>query len=206
MSEPTEGEITIQGRVTALLGIGTGFHPTLTGRQNVYLNAALHGLSRADVNGLLDTIVEFAEIGAFLDTPIRYYSSGMTMRLAFAVASHLDADILLMDEVLAVGDLAFQRKCLDRVEQLADEGRTIIFVSHGLDSAARFCTRAIWLDQGRIKDEGPVKDVIAAYVASAAPPASRRRAPTVVAQRSASSLAGPAADLGHGSRRRCTWR
>ncbi|MCC6179032.1 MAG: ABC transporter ATP-binding protein [Chloroflexi bacterium] len=169
VTEPTEGEIEIDGRVTALLGIGTGFHPTLTGRQNVYLNGALHGLSRAEVNERFEAIADFAEIGAFIDTPIRFYSSGMTMRLAFAVAAHLDAEILLLDEVLAVGDLAFQRKCLRQVEQLAREGRTILFVSHSLDAVTRLCTRAIWLERGRLLADGPAEEVIAAYTKAATP-------------------------------------
>jgi lipopolysaccharide transport system ATP-binding protein len=161
---PTSGEARIRGRVTSLLEVGTGFNVNLTGRENIYLNASIHGLQRKEIDARFDQIVEFAGIGPFLDTPVKRYSSGMHMRLAFSVAAHLDPDILLLDEVLAVGDLAFQQKCLTRVSGLASEGRTILFVSHSIEAISRLCTRAIWLDQGRIVAEGAVKDVVDAYV------------------------------------------
>lgn len=161
---PTEGEARIRGRVTSLLEVGTGFNANMTGRLNVYQNAAMHGLSRAEIDERFDDIVEFAQIGPFIDTPIKRYSTGMRARLAFAVAAHLDPDILIMDEVLAVGDLAFQRKCLQRVEGMADGDTTLLFVSHSMDAVVRFCTRGIWLEGGRIVQDGPVRDVAAAYV------------------------------------------
>ena len=153
---PTEGEARIRGRVTALLEVGTGFNPRLSGRDNVFLNASLHGLTRAEILQRFDDIVEFSGVGKFLDMPLMHYSSGMRMRLAFSVAAHLDPDILLLDEVLAVGDLAFQQKCLKRVEGLASAGRTILFVSHSMGDIARFCNRVIWLDEGRIRYQGDV--------------------------------------------------
>ncbi len=161
---PTEGEARIRGRVTSLLEVGTGFNSNLTGRLNVYQNASMHGLSRAETEARFDAIVEFAQIGPFIDTPIKRYSTGMRARLAFAVAAHLDPDILIMDEVLAVGDLAFQRKCLQRVEGMAEGDTTLLFVSHSMDAVVRFCTRGIWLEGGRIVADGPVRDVAAAYV------------------------------------------
>ena len=160
---PTEGEARIRGRVTSLLEIGTGFNPKLTGRDNIYLNASLYGLTRKEIRGKFDDIVEFSGVGKFLNLPVLHYSSGMRMRLAFAVAAHLDPDILLLDEVLAVGDLAFQQKCLKRVEGLTSQGRTILFVSHSLGEIARFCNRVIWLDQGRIRFDGDVAAGIALY-------------------------------------------
>lgn len=166
---PTEGEIRIRGRVTSLLEVGTGFNMNLSGRDNIYLNASLYGLERADIDAIFDAIVEFSGVGEFLDMPVKHYSSGMYMRLAFSVAAHLDPDILLMDEVLAVGDLAFQQKCLQRVENLASEGRTIIFVSHSMGDIARFCDHLIWIDQGRIRFSGEVVAGIAMFQESLAP-------------------------------------
>ena len=161
---PTTGEARIRGRLTSLLEVGTGFNENMTGRENVYLNASIHGLTRREIDARFDEIVDFADVRAFLDTPVKRYSSGMQMRLAFAVAAHLDPDILLLDEVLAVGDLSFQQKCLERVEGLVSEGRTLLFVSHSLDAMTRFCTRVIWLDGGRIKQDGPARDVVEAYL------------------------------------------
>jgi lipopolysaccharide transport system ATP-binding protein len=161
---PTRGEATIRGRLTSLLEVGTGFNENLTGRENVYLNASIHGLSRAEIADRFDDIVDFAGVRPFLDTPVKRYSSGMQMRLAFAVAAHLDPDILLLDEVLAVGDLSFQQKCLERVEGLVSEGRTLVFVSHSLDAIARFCTRCLWLDGGRLREDGPADRVLDAYL------------------------------------------
>jgi lipopolysaccharide transport system ATP-binding protein len=161
---PTRGAATIRGRLTSLLEVGTGFNENLSGRENVYLNASIHGLSRSEIDSRIDDIVDFAGIRPFLDTPVKRYSSGMQMRLAFAVAAHLDPDILLLDEVLAVGDLSFQQKCLERVEGLVSEGRTLLFVSHSLDAISRFCTRCIWLDEGRIRQDGPAERVVEAYL------------------------------------------
>ena len=161
---PTHGAATIRGRLTSLLEVGTGFNENLSGRENVYLNASIHGLSRTEIDRRIDDIVEFAGVRPFLDTPVKRYSSGMQMRLAFSVAAHLDPDILLLDEVLAVGDLSFQQKCLERVEGLVSEGRTLVFVSHSLDAIARFCNRCIWLDGGKIRMDGPAEDVVEAYL------------------------------------------
>ncbi len=161
---PTEGEARIRGRVTSLLEVGTGFNPGLSGRENIYLNASVHGLERKEIDVRFDEIVEFSGIRDFIDTPVKHYSSGMYMRLAFSVAAHLDPDILLLDEVLAVGDLSFQQKCLRRVEGLTAEGRTVLFVSHSMDAITRFCSRCIWLEQGRIIKDGPTQEVTEAYV------------------------------------------
>ncbi|MGE3267345.1 MAG: ABC transporter ATP-binding protein [Chloroflexota bacterium] len=161
---PTTGEATIRGRLTSLLEVGTGFNENLTGRENVYLNASIHGLTRSEIEDRFDEIVDFAGVRAFLDTPVKRYSSGMQMRLAFAVAAHLDPDILLLDEVLAVGDLSFQQKCLERVEGLVNEGRTLVFVSHSLDAITRFCDRCLWIDGGRLRMDGPSEQVVEAYL------------------------------------------
>jgi lipopolysaccharide transport system ATP-binding protein len=161
---PTVGEIRISGSLTSLLEVGTGFNENLSGRENVYLNASLHGMHRAEIDRKFQDIVQFSEIGRFIDTPIKHYSSGMRMRLAFSVAAHLDPDILLLDEVLAVGDMSFQRKCLERVDELTNGGRTLFFVSHSMDSIVRYCNRCIWLDSGRIKADGDVQEVVSAYV------------------------------------------
>lgn len=161
---PTAGEARLYGRLTSLLEVGTGFNDNLTGRENIYLNASLYGLRRGEVDARFADIVAFSEVAQFIDTPVKNYSSGMKMRLAFSVAAHLDPDILLMDEVLAVGDMAFQRKCLERVGDLTRGGRTLFFVSHSMDAVVRYCDRCIWLDQGRIRMDGPVEEVSAAYV------------------------------------------
>ncbi len=160
---PTEGKATIRGRVTSLLEVGTGFNNNFTGRENVYMNATLYGLERAEIDSIFDDIVEFSGVGKFLDTKIKYYSSGMRMRLAFSVAAHLDPDILLLDEVLAVGDIAFQQKCLDRVEGLASGGRTIVFVSHSMGAIMKFCDRVIWIDEGRIRYDGEAAEAVKLY-------------------------------------------
>ena len=161
---PTRGEARVRGRLTSLLEVGTGFNETLTGRENVYINASIHGLTRSEIDERFEDIVEFSGVRPFIDTPVKRYSSGMHVRLAFAVAAHLDPDILLLDEVLAVGDLSFQQKCLERGEGMVSEGRTLLFVSHSLDAIARFCTRCIWLDQGRMLMDGPVGEVLEAYL------------------------------------------
>ena len=153
--QPNSGTVRVRGRIAALLELGAGFHPDLTGRENVYLNASILGLSTAQTDKYFDSIVEFSGIAPFIDTQVKFYSSGMYMRLAFAVAVHVDPDILLVDEVLAVGDEPFQRKCMDRIRQFQHEGRTIILVSHGLDQVAELCDRAIVLEHGRMKADGP---------------------------------------------------
>jgi lipopolysaccharide transport system ATP-binding protein len=164
VTPPTEGEARLRGRVGALLEVGTGFHPELTGRENVFLNGAILNLRRREIHEKFDEIVEFADIGPFLDTPVKRYSSGMKMRLAFSVAAHLEPEILIIDEVLSVGDLAFQQKCLARMEAAAGEGRTIIFISHNLAAIRNLCDRAIMLSAGRIVAEGAVSEVTEAYV------------------------------------------
>ena len=163
--EPTSGGVSVRGKVSALLELGTGFHPELTGRENIYLNGSLLGLSRKEMASRYQAIVDFAEIGEFIDTPIKHYSSGMVMRLGFAVAINVDPDILLTDEVLAVGDEAFQRKCLDQIALLRRRGVTIVFVSHALDAVRTLCKRAIWLDHGRMIADGPAGEVVDMYLA-----------------------------------------
>src|SRR5262245_42123961 len=151
ITEPSVGRVTTKGRVASLLEVGTGFHPELTGRENMYLNGAILGMTRQEIKRKFDEIVAFAEIEKFLDTPVKRYSSGMYVRLAFAVAAHLEPEILLVDEVLAVGDAAFQKKCLGKMDDVAKEGRTVLFVSHNMDAVRRLCERCMWLDSGRIK-------------------------------------------------------
>ena len=168
--EPTSGEVTVRGRISPLLELGAGFHPELTGRENVYLNAALFGVSQAEVQDRYDEIVEFSELKDFIDAPLKHYSSGMYMRLGFAVAANIIPDILLVDEVLAVGDEAFQRKCLRKIEEFRREGRTIVFVSHDLDTVRRICHRALWLDQGLVQAVGSTDSVIDSYLQSMADP------------------------------------
>lgn len=164
--EPTSGRIDVRGRVEALLELGAGFHPDLTGRENVYLNGSILGLSRAQIRRRLDEIVAFAELEPFIDTPVRNYSSGMYVRLGFSIAVHTDPESLLVDEVLAVGDAAFQQKCLDKISEFKREGRTVLFVSHNLYLVQQFCTRAIWLEKGKIQRMGSVDQVIASYAAA----------------------------------------
>ncbi|HEC14112.1 MAG TPA: ABC transporter ATP-binding protein [Acidiferrobacteraceae bacterium] len=163
---PTEGEAVIRGRVTSLLEVGTGFNSNATGRQNIYLNASLHGLTHAEIDARIDEIIEFSEIKRFINTPIKHYSSGMRARLAFSVAAHLDPDILMLDEVLSVGDMAFQQKCLVRMKEVTKAGRTLIFVSHSMDSVQRFCDRCVWIDSGRIRASGYVSDVTEKYISA----------------------------------------
>ena len=164
ITPPTVGEVRLRGRIAALLEVGTGFHPELTGRENVFLSGAVLGMSREEIRSSFDEIVEFAEIGAFLDTPVKRYSSGMYVRLAFAVAAHLRPEILVVDEVLAVGDSAFQKKCLGKMKDVASGGRTVLFVSHNMASVTRLCDRAILLKKGQVAVDGPVQAVVAAYV------------------------------------------
>jgi len=164
ITEPTSGGADIYGRVGALLEVGTGFHPELTGRENIFLNGAILGMSRSEIRQKFDEIVAFAEIEKFLDTPVKRYSSGMYVRLAFAIAAHLEPEILLIDEVLAVGDAQFQKKSLAKMEEVsAKEGRTVIFVSHSMSTVSRLCPRVIWLQGGRIGGDGPAEDVIQQY-------------------------------------------
>ena len=165
ITAPSEGEVRLNGRVASLLEVGTGFHGELTGRENIFLNGAILGMSRAEVRSRFDEIVEFAEVGPFVDTPVKRYSSGMYVRLAFAVAAHLQPDILIVDEVLAVGDAAFQKKCLGRMDEAAfKEGRTILFVSHNMTSVRTLCTRAILLENGTLAKDGPAGDVVDYYL------------------------------------------
>jgi len=165
---PTKGRITIDGRVASLLEVGTGFHPELSGRENIYLNGSILGMSRAEINAKFDEIVAFSEVERFLDTPVKRYSSGMYVRLAFAVAAHLEPEILIVDEVLAVGDAAFQRKCLGKMESAAGEGRTVLFVSHQMDAVQRLCNKGLLLNNGRLVHTGPMEQVVQHYLQSQA--------------------------------------
>jgi lipopolysaccharide transport system ATP-binding protein len=164
ITEPTEGHAEIHGRVGSLLEVGTGFHPELTGRENIYLNGAILGMRKAEIEGKFEEIVAFADIDKFIDTPIKYYSSGMYVRLAFAVAAHLEPEILLVDEVLAVGDAAFQKKCLSKMGDVAKEGRTVLFVSHNMAAINRLCQRAMWLNEGKKVSDSQVNAVIEGYL------------------------------------------
>jgi lipopolysaccharide transport system ATP-binding protein len=166
ITEPTRGRATIRGRVASLLEVGTGFHPELTGRENIFLNGALMGMDRQRVRSHFDEIVDFSGVSRFLDTPVKRYSSGMYVRLAFAVAAHLDSEILLVDEILAVGDTAFQRKCLGKMEAVTGEGRTVLFVTHQLGMIGRLCDRALLLREGRLVRSGPAAEVIDVYLES----------------------------------------
>jgi lipopolysaccharide transport system ATP-binding protein len=166
ITAPTAGRVVLDGRVASLLEVGTGFHPELTGRENVFLNGAILGMSRAEIRRKFDEIVAFAEVERFLDTPVKRYSSGMYVRLAFAVAAHLEPEILLVDEVLAVGDAAFQKKCLAKVRSVSRSGRTIFFVSHNIGSVLEICTSAIFLEGGRLAARGPVREVVGRYYAA----------------------------------------
>ncbi|MEN3040607.1 MAG: ABC transporter ATP-binding protein [Bacteroidia bacterium] len=164
ITEPTEGYVKLRGRVSSLLEVGTGFHPELTGRENIFFNGTILGMSRKEIQSKFDAIVNFADIGDFLDIPLKYYSNGMAMRLAFAVAAHLDPDILIIDEVLAVGDLEFQNKCLNKAEEISsNSGRTILFVSHQMSQIRRLCHKVIWIDQGHIRAIGGTAEVIGEY-------------------------------------------
>jgi lipopolysaccharide transport system ATP-binding protein len=166
ITEPTAGRVTLRGRVASLLEVGTGFHPELSGRENIYLNGAVLGMSRAEIRKKFDEIVAFAEVEQFLDTPVKRYSSGMYVRLAFAVAAHLEPEILIVDEVLAVGDAEFQKKCLGKMEEVSRrEGRTVLFVSHNMTAITNLCRKALWLDRGIIREEGPPQEVIDQYLA-----------------------------------------
>jgi ABC-type polysaccharide/polyol phosphate transport system ATPase subunit len=171
---PTEGHSRVRGKIGSLLEVGTGFHPELSGRENIFLNAAILGMPRSVVARRLDEIVAFSGVERFLDTPVKRYSSGMYLRLAFAVAAHIDADVLLVDEVLAVGDAEFQRRCLGTMETIGNSGRAVVFVSHNLDAVTRLCSTALWLDAGRVRALGPTAEVVDAYLVDATPEAGSR--------------------------------
>ena len=161
---PNKGKITTNGKLTSLLELGAGFHPDFSGRENIYFNASIFGLTRKQIDARLNDIIEFSELGSYIDNPVRTYSSGMYMRLAFAVAINVDADILLVDEVLAVGDQHFQEKCIAKMKELKEQGKTMVFVTHSLDTVKSFCNRAVWLNQGVIKMDGNPDEVIEEYL------------------------------------------
>lgn len=161
---PTKGEIITNGKLTSLLELGAGFHPDFSGRENIYFNASIFGLTKKQIDSRLEEIIEFSELRDFIDNPVRTYSSGMFMRLAFAVAINVDADILLVDEILSVGDQHFQEKCLNKMKELKAQGKTMVFVTHSLGSARELCDRAVWLNKGRIQLDGDVNEVIDKYL------------------------------------------
>jgi lipopolysaccharide transport system ATP-binding protein len=180
ITAPTLGEVKIKGRVASLLEVGTGFHPELTGGENVFLNGAILGMTKAEVKSKFDEIVDFSGVGRFIDTPVKRYSSGMYVRLAFAVGAHLEPEILLVDEVLAVGDAGFQKKCLGKMDEVTKEGRTVLFVSHNLDAVSTLCDRVIWLDEGKIFLDGPTQEVVPAYLNAMLQQGTADRAPARV--------------------------
>ena len=161
---PTSGKIVVNGKLTSLLELGAGFHPDFTGRENIYFNASIFGLTAAEIDKRVNKIIEFSELEEFIDSPVRTYSSGMYMRLAFSIAINVDADILLIDEILAVGDQHFQEKCFKKLQQLKDDKKTIVIVSHSLDSVKKLCDRAVWLYDGKIKMDGDTAKVIEEYL------------------------------------------
>ena len=177
ITEPTTGRIELRGRVGSLLEVGTGFHPELTGRENVFLNGAILGMKREEIDRKFDEIVAFSEVEKFLDTPVKFYSSGMYVRLAFSVAAHLDPEVLIVDEVLAVGDAAFQKKCLGKMGDVARAGRTVLFVSHSTQSVTRLCKRVILISDGRIIHDGAAKKVVEEYLGSGEGPPPERTWP-----------------------------
>lgn len=181
ITEPTTGKIRLKGRIASLLEVGTGFHPELTGRENIYLNGAVLGMNKAEIKKKFDEIVAFAEVEKFLDTPVKRYSSGMYVRLAFAVAAHLEPEILVVDEVLAVGDMKFQKKCLEKMKDVGRQGRTVLFVSHDMNAIARLCERVILLDRGKLLQNGPTNEVISAYMRSGAGMTALRQWPDITA-------------------------
>jgi homopolymeric O-antigen transport system ATP-binding protein len=179
ITEPTEGEVRVQGRLASLLEVGTGFHPELTGRENVYLNGAILGMTKGEIDSKFDEIVDFSEIAKFLDTPVKRYSSGMYVRLAFAIAAHLDPDILVVDEVLAVGDVAFQRKCMAKMADARARARTVVFVSHSVSAVESLCNRAVVLQEGRVVFHGPTPDALNYYLHHVGPAAPDSRSHVV---------------------------
>ena len=177
ITDPTEGRARIRGRVGALLEVGTAFHPELTGRENIEINGALLGMRRADIRRRFDEIVVFAGVERFLDTPLKRYSSGMYLRLAFAVAAHFEPDVVVVDEVLATGDAEFQQRCVGKMSELGREGRTVVFVSHDLGAIGQLCTRALWIDQGGVRLDGPAQEVLDRYLRTAVAQAARVELP-----------------------------
>ncbi|MCQ2241774.1 ABC transporter ATP-binding protein [Treponema sp.] len=161
---PTSGTVTVNGKVSALIELGAGFHPDMTGRENIYINASIFGLTRKEIDAKVDAIIEFSELGNFIDSPVRTYSSGMYMRLAFAVAIHVEAEVLFIDEILAVGDVAFQEKCFNKLIEIKNSGTTIVIVSHSLGQIEKICDRSIWIDAGKIRMEGNPADVHREYL------------------------------------------
>lgn len=161
---PNKGKITTNGKLTSLLELGAGFHPDFSGRENIYFNASIFGLTKKQIDDRLDDIIKFSELEDFIDNPVRTYSSGMYMRLAFSVAINVDADILLIDEILSVGDQHFQEKCYSKIESLKEQGKTIVIVTHGMETVNRFCTRAVWLHEGKIKMDGEAEPVTKVYL------------------------------------------
>ncbi len=180
ITDPTTGRVVLGGRVASLLEVGTGFHPELSGRENIFLNAAILGMTRAETARKFDEIVAFAEVEQFLDTPVKRYSSGIYVRLAFAVAAHLEPEILIVDEVLAVGDADFQKRCLGKMHEVSRGGRTVLFVSHNMAAIQALCQRAIWLDQGAVATDGPVGESIMRYLATSANRAQAKAQPVGV--------------------------
>ncbi|UNC93640.1 ABC transporter ATP-binding protein [Candidatus Contubernalis alkaliaceticus] len=164
ITEPTSGRVKVRGRIASLLEVGTGFHPELTGRENIYLNGAILGMHKSEISNKFDEIVEFAQVEQFLDTPVKRYSSGMHVRLAFSVASHLEPEILIVDEVLAVGDAQFQKKCLGKMEDVGKEGRTVLFVSHNMSLIKQLCSRAVLLEKGKVKGIGDTESTVLSYL------------------------------------------
>lgn len=162
---PTKGTVETNGKLTSLLELGAGFHPDFTGRENIYFNASIFGLTRKEIDKRLNDIIEFSELQDFIDNPVRTYSSGQYMRLAFSIAINVDAEILLIDEILAVGDQHFQDKCFSKLEELGDSDKTIVIVSHSLDALRRLCTRGIWIDEGKIQKDGDINETIDTYIA-----------------------------------------
>jgi len=161
---PTKGKITTNGKLTSLLELGAGFHQDFTGRENIYFNASIFGLTAAEIDKRVQEIIDFSELGEFIEAPVRTYSSGMYMRLAFSVAINVDADILLIDEILAVGDQHFQDKCFAKLHELKEEGKTIVIVTHSLDPVKKLCDRAVWLSEGKIREDGEISEVIEHYL------------------------------------------
>jgi len=167
VTAPTDGEIDIYGRIASMLEVGTGFNGDMTGRENVYMNGAILGMTKAEIDAKMDDIIEFSEVGDFIDTPVKRYSSGMYVKLAFSVAAHLDSEIMIMDEVLAVGDMAFQKKCLDKMRDAAKkEGRTVLYVSHNMNTIRQLCDRCVVLDKGKVVFEGGVEEAISTYMST----------------------------------------
>ncbi|MFL6375571.1 MAG: ABC transporter ATP-binding protein [Pyrinomonadaceae bacterium] len=200
ITRPTSGTAEIHGRVVSLLEVGTGFHSELSGRENVYLNGAVLGMRKAEIEAKFDEIIKFSEFGKFIDTPVKHYSSGMYMRLAFSVAAHLDPEVLIVDEVLAVGDSAFQRKCVNKMRDIARAGKTIFFVSHDMEAIKRLCSRVMWLDGGHVREDGEAQTVINAYLDSASIFTAESAAGMSINERL--SVSGLRADFDHAVRER----